>query len=241
MGIPHRHRHVARRAGLLALWVIGSASAQEVPPAKVELTVAAGAPDAEQKRALAHGQGDERDDEPGRAEIEEARRTGKSSAGAGLSGTVGRVFTEHAPDGWFGRLELEGVVASRFEGAGAVGGVTLGGELWLAGESGGGGLPVSFWLGYRTPALIGSLGLGALMFEIDEVDGDRGFGIYAPFATAALGVELAGTRLLADARALYRWQWGAPDRAQLQLGLRMVHFIERPTRPAKQRRRGMLR
>lgn len=225
MGFPHRHRHVALLATFAAL---PRAHAEELPPARAELTVAAGGEDPEQKRALAHGQSAE---EPSPAELEEARRTGKSSAGAGLSGSVGRVFTEHAPDGWFGRLELEGVVASHFEGAGAVGGVTLGGELWLAGDSGGGGMPVSFWLGYRSPVVFGSLGLGALMFEIDEVEGDRGFGIYAPFASAAFGVELGGTRFLADARALYRWQWGAPDRAQLQLGLRMVHFIERPTRP----------
>lgn len=222
MGLPHGHRHVA--AGLLALAVLAPARAQEV-----ELTLATGAPTEEQRRALQHGQ--EHDvSAPGPAEREEARRTGRPSAGGGLSGTAGGVFTEHAPNGWFGRLELEGFGAGHFEGAGSVGGVTLGGELWVAGDSGGGGLPVSFWLGYRTPALIGGLGVGTLMLVYDEVDGDGGFGVWAPFGTASLGVELGGTRLLADARALYRWQWGAPDRAQLQLGLRLVHFFEEPAR-----------
>lgn len=223
MGLPHRHRHVT------LLLLLSPALA------RAELTVATGAAGTEQERALAHGQRGE-DEQQEWVSPEEARRTGRPSAGGGLSGTVGRVFTERVPDGWFGRLELEGFGAGHFESAGAIGGVTLGGELWLAGDSGGGGMPVSFWLGYRTPGLTGGLGIGFLMFEYDEVDGDGGFGIYAPFGTASLGVELGGTRLLADARALYRWQWGAPDRAQLQLGLRMVHFLEAPARARKPRR-----
>jgi hypothetical protein len=223
MGLSHRHRHVSARCVAVVAWWAALAVAAEPIGARAELKVAVGPESAEQPRALGHGQAE--------APVVARREpTDGSSAGGGLSATVGRVFTERAPNGWFGRLELEGFGAGRYEGRGPVGGVTLGGELWIADGSGGGGLPFGFWLGYRTPVLFGSLGVGALMFEIDEVDDDRGFGIYAPFGTAALGVEVGGTRLLADARALYRWQWGAPDRAQLQLGLRMVHFIERVAR-----------
>ncbi|MBK7579636.1 MAG: hypothetical protein IPI67_05445 [Myxococcales bacterium] len=193
----------------------------------MELTLATDGSTKEQERALAHGQTDADAEELDPGPLDPAIYS-RGAAGGGLAGTFGRVFTERVADGWYGRLELEGLVAGRYEGAGAVGGVTLGGELWLADGASGGGLPFSFLLGYRTPGLIGCLGVGALMFELDEVDGDRGFGIYAPFASARLGIELGGTRLLADARALYRWQWGAPDRAQLQVGLSMVHFIERP-------------
>jgi len=232
---------VALFAGLTALG--GGVRAQtaaprvETPAAGVRAEIAVGAalpPDQEQARALAHGQGES---EPDWIPVDpdEARRTGRPSAGGGLSGSVGRVFTESVPDGWYGRLEFVGLVQGHYESSGAIGGVGMGAELWLADHAGGGGLPLSSWLGYRTPALLATLGVGVLMFEIDEVDGDRGFGIYAPFAQAQLGFEIGETRLVADARTVYRWQWGAPDRAQLQLGVSMVQFIERPVkaRPRK--------
>jgi len=55
-----------------------------------------------------------------------------------------------------------------------------------------------------------------------------------------LGIELSGFRLLADARALYRWQWGADDRAQYQVGISMSQFLERPAPPPSARRPGVV-
>ena len=218
------------------------AGVSRADPAEAKATLTIAAPPErtttkEQEKALAHGEGDAGKDEAG-GEIgidpDVARASRLPSAGGGLRGTFGRVFTEHAPDGWYGRLELEAFGAGAFEGHGPVGGVLIGGELWLAPNAGGGGMPMNVWLGYRTPGLFTALGVGFEAFEVDKVEGDTGFGLYAPFGTATVGIEIAGTRLLADARALYRWQWGAPDRAQIQLGLTMVHFIERPLRKPRQ-------
>ena len=47
---------------------------------------------------------------------------------------------------------------------------------------------------------------------------DGGFGLFAPFARAAAGVDLGGVRLLADAEVQYRWQWDAADRSQIKIG-----------------------
>ena len=41
---------------------------------------------------------------------------------------------------------------------------------------------------------------------------------YAPMATARLGLDVLGFQLGADARVVRRWQIGAPDHTQWQLG-----------------------
>lgn len=215
--------------------VLGLAERSRAEEAKATLTIAIPpdrAAENEQQKALAHGEVEAKAGEGEALGVDPdvARAERRPSAGGGLRGTFGRVFTEHAPDGWYGRLELEAFTAGAFEGHGPVGGVLIGGELWLAPDAGGGGMPMSVWLGYRTPGLFTAFGVGFEAFEIDKVEGDTGFGLYAPFGTATIGMEIAGMRLLADGRALYRWQWGAPDRAQIQVGITMVHFIESPLR-----------
>jgi hypothetical protein len=220
-------------------FVLGSAcvlaAAAHAKPGEAEatLTIALppdGARQDEQARALEHGQRAGKSESPDFAQVgdDEARAKRLPSAGAGLAGTFGRVFTEHTNEGWFGRLELEAFTAGAFESHGPLGGALIGGELWLAHDAGGGGLPMSFFFGYRSPGFFISFGAGFDLFEVDEVQGDTGFGIYAPFGTARIGLELGGVRLLADGRAIYRWQWGADDRAQIQVGVTMVPFSERP-------------
>lgn len=231
MGLPDRHRHVRAAVALLGL---GLASAR---PAAAEPAIATGPiadPEAEQRRALEHGLVAE---EP-KAQHEQDTPDDGTGVGGGLRGTFGRGFVERSDDAWFGRLEFEGFGSQRLGAQGFVAGALIGGEYWRSDAGAGGGLPMSFWFGHRTPVLFTSMGLGFEMFIVDEVDDDGGFGIYAPFATANVGIELGGFRLLADARAIYRWQWGADDRAHLQLGIAVSQFLEsrRPPRVVEEKR-----
>jgi len=195
--------------------------------AEAQLTLAAGAAEDEQKRALEHGQDGAKDD------VEEDTAalvlgTTHGGAGGGLRGTFGPALSDGLDPGWFGRVELEAFGSGAFQDAGPVMGVLIGGEFWTAKQGSGGGLPMSFFAGFRTPLVFSSLGFGTDFFIVDKVEGDAGFGIYAPFANLTFGVEVGSFRVLADARAIYRWQWGAPDRGQLQLGLTFVQLFESP-------------
>jgi hypothetical protein len=163
----------------------------------------------------------------------ESRYEGVSAAGA--RATFGRTLTENVSDGWFGRFEMEAFTAFADRRAGPLAGVLLGGEIWLADDAVGGGLPMSFYFGFRTPTIFSSIGLGFDLFVYDDVEDDGGFGIYAPFGAASLGLDLGGVRILADGRAIYRWQWGAPDRGQLMLGLSLAHTIEERAAPRRAR------
>jgi hypothetical protein len=77
-----------------------------------------------------------------------------------------------------------------------------------------------WFAGFREDtSVFATLGIGWSWAIYDHVRGDGGFGIFAPLATAAFGVDLEGVRILADGRAQYRWQWGADDHYQLLAGL----------------------
>lgn len=202
--------------------------------AEAKLTVAVGAPEAEQKRALDHGQDGASDDE----EPPPQSLFPEGGAGGGLRGTFGRVFTEQLDPGWFGRVEMESFATGAYREAGPIIEALIGGEYWTAERGSGGGMPVSFGFGYRTPVVFSSIGFGANFFIVDKVDGDGGFGIYAPFGSLCLGVEIGSTfRVLAEGRAIYRWQWGAPDRGQLQAGLTFVQLFESPVKSPPRKRR----
>lgn len=196
--------------------------------AEAKLTLAAGPTDDEQKKALEHGQNDANETEIGEVGETVTPGTTRGGAGAGLRGTFGRVLSEDIDPGWFGRVELEAFTTGAYQDAGPVMGALIGGEFWTADEGSGGGMPMSFYFGFRTPNFFSSLGFGANFFIVDKVNDDGGFGIYAPFGSLTLGLEAASFRILADARAIYRWQWGAPDRGQLQMGLTFVQFFESP-------------
>jgi len=241
-------RPIVASAGLLVGSLHAGAALGDAPsgadaPARaragVAVQVAVGAHDArgEQERALAHGVEPEATDEDEPVEGA-AGPGGLSGVAGGLRGTFGRAFERDVTNAWFGRLELEGFGARRFQGAGPAAGVLIGGEYWKGDDAAGGGLPLSFWFGYRTPGLFSSLGFGLEAFVYDEVAGDGGFGLYAPFASACLGVEIGGFRLLGDFRATHRWQWGADDRGQIQLGVTMSQFLESPGRAPRKTPRG---
>ena len=94
-------------------------------------------------------------------------------------------------------------------GEGPLVGVLVGGEIFRAPGAEGYGLPAGFSFGWHSPHLVVALGLGFNVFIYDDIDDDAGFGLYAPFAAAEVGLELSPVfRLSADARGIYRWQWG---------------------------------
>ncbi len=202
------------------------ALASTAPAAEADVTIAVGDVDAAQNEALAHGMEEQADDS------DEPLPTG--GQGAGVRGGAGAVFAKGLETGWYGRLEMEAFSTGALEGAGPVGGALVGGEFWSSPDGSGGGLPMGFFLGVRSPALFTSLGGGFQLFIVDTVKDDGGFGVYAPYGAFALGFEVPGVlRVGAEARAIYRWQWGAPDYAQVQTGISLTILQEQraPRRP----------
>ncbi len=193
--------------------------------ARASLVVAVDASaDSEFERAIAHGQeDDEKEDGDDEADVAE----GSAAGGAGVRGSFGRAFSEGLADSWYGRFEMEAFTAKSRYGAGPLGGAMIGGELWTGPDGGGGGLPMTLFLALRSPTLITSLGGGFQVFIYDRVNDDAGFGLYAPQGVFSLGLDFGGLRVLGEARAIYRWQWGAPDRGQITVGLTVSQIEER--------------
>jgi hypothetical protein len=73
-------------------------------------------------------------------------------------------------------------------------------------------------LGIRAQPVRATVGIGVEGFLVDVVDDDTGFGLYAPFASVRVGADVRGLQLGVDARVVRRWQFGAPDHTQWQLG-----------------------
>ena len=156
------------------------------------------------------------------------RREALTQDGAGPRVSFGVVRSDGLPDGYYGRFETEYFeVAMR--GArrhGPVVGALLGLEGWGGRVGGGGGITTSAYGGYRQPLcpnpgtfdLFVITGLGWHWLIVDHVAGETGVGIFAPLASAAGGLEFGGVRLLGEASAQYRWQWGASDRPHYKFG-----------------------
>ena len=156
----------------------------------------------------------------------------------GLRITPGWTHTEDVAHGFFGRIEFEAFSMKRDTGFGPTSGMLCGFEAWGGRDGGGGGLPCSGFGGYRTSGgLFASLGAGLNLAIYDKILDDGGFGIFAPLGTAALGIDGAGYRVLADFRAQYRWEWGAEDRYQLLVGLSLSFNDEDAPRPTMSARR----
>ena len=136
---------------------------------------------------------------------------------------AGRSFTQDVADGYHLRLDME----ARFRQVDGpmIGGVYYGGEYWFAEGAGGGSVPAGGYVGAGVAGMSFALGGGFDLLVVDEVHDDTGFGLYAPFATGALGVDAGVVRLEGDVRAKYRWQWGARDRWQIQAGVTLAAVI----------------
>ncbi len=141
---------------------------------------------------------------------------------AGLGGTltVGRAGMSGTPTGWLVRLDYElfPVIAPAGT-AGPVVGLHIGWEVWRAKPDWGLSLPLAIVFGVRAQPVRATLGVGLNALIVDVVNDDTGVGLYAPFACARVGGDVFGIQLGADARITRRWQIGAPDHTQWQLGV----------------------
>lgn len=141
---------------------------------------------------------------------------------AGLGGTltIGRAGMSGTPTGWLVRLDYElfPVLAPR-DTAGPILGFHVGWEVWRAKPDWGLSLPMAVVLGVRAQPVRATLGVGLDMLLVDVVNDDTGVGLYAPFACARVGGDVLGIQIGADARITRRWQFGAPDHTQWQLGV----------------------
>jgi len=139
--------------------------------------------------------------------------------GIGGTLTVGRAGMPDTETGWLVRLDLETFPV--FARAGIPGpflGFHTGFEIWSSSRGGGFGMPITMVVGVRAQPVRASIGFGFEGLTIEAVDDDTGVGLYQPFASARLGFDVFGVQLGADARVVRRWQIGAPDHTQWQVG-----------------------
>jgi len=141
-------------------------------------------------------------------------------AGLGIDIAFGWAGQRNGPSGWSARLDYEVLPFFDPSERGGLFGFQPGFEVWRSGEDNWGfSLPVGVVGGVRIFPMRLTLGVGLDAIVIDQVDDDTGFGLYAPFALAKLGVDVFGAQVGADARIGYRWQFGAEDHTRWQLGI----------------------
>ncbi|MBP8811393.1 MAG: hypothetical protein KBG48_15830 [Kofleriaceae bacterium] len=149
-------------------------------------------------------------------------------AGLGAGLTVGLARSSATDDGWVARLDYDVLPVLAPRGTfGGVFGFAIAGELWKAGEDWGLGLPFAMALGVRGRGFRAVGLLGWETFLVDSVADDTGVGFFAPLAGVRAGLDLAGWQLGADVRVIRRWQFGADDLTQWQVGVFLSHIIER--------------
>jgi len=151
-------------------------------------------------------------------------------AGLGAGLAFGWAGQRNGPSGWSARLEYE---LFPFIDSGKLGGL-FGAqpafEVWRSGEDNWGfSLPVAIVGGIRVFPLRAVVGGGVDAILVDQVNDDTGVGLYAPFAVAKLGVDVAGFQIGADARIGYHWQFGADDHARWQFGIYIAKTMFTPT------------
>ena len=136
---------------------------------------------------------------------------------AGLGANLGVGW---AGDGWVARLDYDvlPVMAPSGE-AGAVLGFAPALEIWRDKPDWGFAIPLALIGGIRVLPVRATIGVGLDALLVDRVDDDTGFGLWAPFACANVGLDLYGARVGVDARVVRRWQLGAPDFTQWQLAI----------------------
>jgi hypothetical protein len=148
----------------------------------------------------------------------------------GMRVTLGRAYITGIDSAFYERIELTPIAVWE-DGQGRAQAPMIGGvgglDLWVGNDgSFGFGLPLGLELGLRHPLLGGEdpprvfvlAGLGADPILLDFVDQHTGLGLFAPYSNVGAGFDLSILRLMVDAHAQYRWQWGADDRFLFSLG-----------------------
>lgn len=142
------------------------------------------------------------------------------SGGLGGALTIGRAGMSGTETGWLVRLDYEAFPVLPPSGIpGVIFGFHVGWEVWRSAPDWGLSLPVAIVLGVRAQPVRATIGVGVEALVVDVVDDDTGVGFYAPLACARVGADVFGFQLGADARIVRRWQIGAPDHTQWQLGV----------------------
>ena len=156
-------------------------------------------------------------------------------SGLGANLVFGFAGQKAGPSGWSARLDYE---VFPFFTPGKIGGFfgfMPGFEVWRSGEDNWGfSVPFGIGGGVRLFPLRATVGAGLDAMLVDQVDDDTGFGLWAPFALAKLGVDVGGFQIGADARVGYRWQFGAEDHTRWQLGVYVgfTQYFRRSSRPS---------
>jgi hypothetical protein len=124
--------------------------------------------------------------------------------------------------------ELMGLALPRRHTGGLLG-ISLGMEYWRTKPgTWGSALPVQVIGGLRTypvPFRF-QIGLGVNAILLDRWDGDTGFGLYAPLASASIGLDFQKVAIMADARVTRRWLIGADDHTQWTTTLSVIFNME---------------
>jgi hypothetical protein len=140
-----------------------------------------------------------------------------------------------ADDGWVARLEYELLPVMAPHGTfGPLMGAVAGFEYWSDGEDKGFSMPVLWAGGVKLSPMRAIIGVGIHAITIDSVNDDTGIGLWGPIAMASVGFDVWGVRVGVDARATRRWQIGADDFTQLQLGVSVGYTwssVRRGTKP----------
>ncbi len=150
-------------------------------------------------------------------------------SGIGASAVLG-----WASDGWMARLEYELLPVMWPHGTvGPIVGLVGGLEYWRDEDDQGFSLPLVLTTGIRAYAMRAMLGIGVHALTIDNVAGDTGVGVFGPIAMATVGLDVWGVRVGVDVRATRRWQFGADDFTQLQLGISVGYTYGRSARAVR--------
>jgi hypothetical protein len=124
--------------------------------------------------------------------------------------------------------EMMGLALPRRHTGGLLG-IALGMEYWRTKPgTWGSAMPVQVIGGLRTypvPFRF-QLGLGVNALLLDRYNGDTGFGLYAPLASASIGLDFQKIAIMADARVTRRWLIGADDHTQWTTTLSVVFNLE---------------
>jgi hypothetical protein len=120
----------------------------------------------------------------------------------------------------YGRLVVEALAVPHPKGASAVFGIWEGIEGWGAKYgSSGVSIPIVGEIGFRTPALVGTIGAGLNFLTFEQLGQAKGVGGFSPRAGARLGLQLGSAYVLATGDVQRRWQTNIPAMTMFQAGI----------------------
>jgi hypothetical protein len=157
--------------------------------------------------------------------VEPAPRGPRPDVGFEASLSAGLANAEGTDSAMIYRFEeFMGLVLPRRHTGGLMG-FSIGMEYWRTKPgTWGSSLPFQVIAGLRTYPIPFrfQLGAGLNVLMLDRWDGDTGFGLYAPLASASVGLDFQKVAVLAETRVTRRWLIGADDHTQWTATLSVV-------------------